>query len=196
MDIEVAGKSKVAWDGKSTAVAGAVETPGRIVATADAFQKAQGVPSAVVFPVETDAQGKLVIRVRPHPGAPDQNPVVCGLLLFPADAKLDADAIIHQRGPKPFASLLATDFRADAPVEGISIVYKQHYDMGFRGQCADGVNRSVTAKKLIETFRSFHLDQALDAREKTKDKPPGQRFVWTVPGFLANSHCRCRRRPT
>jgi len=81
-------------------------------------------------------------------------------------------------------SLLATDFRADTPVEDIIIVCKQHYDMGFWGQCADGFKRPVTAKKMIETFRTFHLDQALDACEQTKDNPPGERFIWTVPGCV------------
>ncbi|MCX6343440.1 MAG: hypothetical protein NT018_00025 [Armatimonadetes bacterium] len=70
------------------------------------------------------------------------------------------------------------------PVKEIIIVFKQHYDLGFWGTCQEGFLRPVTAKKMIDTFRTFHLDQALDACEKTKDNPPGERFVWTVPGWV------------
>ncbi len=82
-----------------------LEIAGKVVATVDSFQKTKGTPSGYILPVTTDAQGRLEVRVCPHPGAPDQNTVVCGLLLFPADAKLDTDAIIHQRGPKPLVTL-------------------------------------------------------------------------------------------
>ncbi len=84
-----------------------LEIAGKIAATVDSFQKAKGTASGYLFPATTDERGRLEVSICPHPGAPDQNTVVCGVLLFPADAKPDADAIIHQRGPKPLLALLA-----------------------------------------------------------------------------------------
>ncbi len=84
-----------------------IEIAGKVVATVDSFQKAKGTPSGYIFPVTTDQRGGVMIRIVPHSGAPDQNTVVCGVLLFPADVKLDADEIIRPRGPKPIEELRA-----------------------------------------------------------------------------------------
>ncbi len=86
-----------------------IEIAGKVVTTVDSFQTAKGTPSGYILPVTTDQRGGVTIRVCPHPGAPDQNTVVCGVLLFPADVKLDADAIIHQRGQNPLVALQAAD---------------------------------------------------------------------------------------
>ena len=42
----------------------------------------------------------------PNPAAPDKNPAICGLLLFPADARVEAEEIIANRGPQPLALAL------------------------------------------------------------------------------------------
>ena len=86
-----------------------IEIAGKLVATVDSFQKAKGTASGYLFPAITDAQGRLEVRVCPHAGAPDQNTIVCGVLLFPGDAALDVDAIIHQRGAKPLVTLRAAE---------------------------------------------------------------------------------------
>jgi hypothetical protein len=86
-----------------------IEVAGRVVATVDSFRRAKGTPSGHLFAATTDTHGRLEVRVRPHPGAPDQNTVVCGILLFPANAALDVDAIIHSRGPTPLVSVVAGD---------------------------------------------------------------------------------------
>ncbi len=90
-----------------------LELAGKVAATVDSFQAAKGTPSGHLFPVVTDAQGRLDVRICPHPGAPDPNPVVCGVLLFPSGAAPEADAIIHNRGPKPLAAVLAGESVAD-----------------------------------------------------------------------------------
>ncbi|MCX6343439.1 MAG: glycoside hydrolase family 127 protein [Armatimonadetes bacterium] len=89
-----------------------IEISGKIVATVDSFNNAKGAPSGHIFKVMTDERGGFTMRICPHPDAPDPNPVVCGVLLFPGDATLDADAIIHQGGPKPLVTLPAANFNA------------------------------------------------------------------------------------
>lgn len=71
-----------------------IEIAGKVVATVDSFQKAKGAPSGHLYPATTDAHGRLEVRVCPHPGAPDRNTVVCGVLLFPAGVALDAEATL------------------------------------------------------------------------------------------------------
>ena len=84
-----------------------LEVAGKIVATVDSFQKRKGTPSGYLNRARTDAQGQLTVRVCPHPGAPDTNTVVCGVLLFPAGVALDVEAIIHNRSPAPLVSVVA-----------------------------------------------------------------------------------------
>ena len=102
------GLSEAHWDRAGQRLMD-LEVAGRVVATVDSFQKAKGTPSGYLFSVTTDARGRLDVRVCPHPGAPDQNTVVCGVLLFPANAALEVDAIIHHRGPKPLVAVVAGD---------------------------------------------------------------------------------------
>lgn len=84
-----------------------LEIGGKIVTTVDAFHQAKNTPSGYLFAATADAEGHLSVRVLPHPGAPDTNTVVCGVSLFGANEKLDADAIIHDREPKPIISVVA-----------------------------------------------------------------------------------------
>jgi len=100
------GLTEVHWDRAGQRVVD-LEVAGQTVATVDTFQKAQATPHGYVLRGASDAEGRLTIRILPHPGSPDQNPVVCGVLLYPGDTALDVDAIIHNRGPQPLVSLLA-----------------------------------------------------------------------------------------
>ncbi len=81
---------------------------GKVIATLDTFNGAKGKPHGYVFPATTDQKGELWIRIPPHPGAPDQNPAVCGLLLFPAGVRVDVEDVIANRDPKPLAEALPT----------------------------------------------------------------------------------------
>jgi hypothetical protein len=102
------GLSEAYWDRPGQRVMYIeVGKEGRV--TVDAFQKAKGVPSGYLLPAHTDGQGRLEIRLRPHTRSPDQNTVVCGVLLFPGDAALDVDAIIHKRGPQPLVAVVSGD---------------------------------------------------------------------------------------
>jgi hypothetical protein len=89
-----------------------IEISGKIVATVDSFNKEKGAPSGHIFQVMTDERGGFTMRICSHQDAPDPNPAACGVLLFPGDATLDADAIVHQSGPKPLVTLRAADFNA------------------------------------------------------------------------------------
>jgi hypothetical protein len=100
------GLTEVHWDRAGQRVVD-LEVAGQTVATVDTFQQAQATPHGYVIRGASDAEGRLTIRILPHPGSPDQNPVVCGVLLYAGDTSLDVDAIIHNRGPQPLVSLLA-----------------------------------------------------------------------------------------
>jgi hypothetical protein len=86
-----------------------IEVAGKVLATIDTFNGAKGKPHGYLFPAAADGEGELSVRICPHPGAPDQNPAVCGLLLFPADARVDVADVIANRGPQPLAKVLPTD---------------------------------------------------------------------------------------
>jgi hypothetical protein len=86
-----------------------IEVAGKVLATIDTFNGAKGKPHGYLFPAATDAKEELSVRICPHPDAPDQNPAVCGLLLFPADARVDAAAVIANHGPQPLAEVLPND---------------------------------------------------------------------------------------
>lgn len=109
------GLTEVHWDRAGHRVVD-LEVAGQTVATVDTFPKAQATPHGYVFRGASDAEGRFTIRIRPHPGSPDQNPVVCGVLLYAGDAALDVNAIIHNRGPQPLVSLLAASAPSSASV--------------------------------------------------------------------------------
>ena len=100
------GLTEAHWDRPGQRVVD-LEVGGKTMAAVDTFQKAKGQPHGYLFRAAADGEGRLLARIAPHPGSPDQNPVVCGVLLFPDDAALDADSIIHKRAPEPLAALLA-----------------------------------------------------------------------------------------
>jgi len=100
------GLTEAHWDRPGQRVVD-LEVAGRIVASVDTFQRTKGAPHGYVFAAAADGQGRLSVRILPHPGSPDQNPVVCGVLLFPATPALEAEAVIGNRAPAPLASILA-----------------------------------------------------------------------------------------
>ena len=111
------GLSEAHWDRAGQRVMD-LEVGGKILATVDSFQKTKGAPSGYLFPATTDARGRLEVRVCPHPGAPDTNTVLCGVLLFPAGLALSAESIIQNHGPQPLASVVAGDsVAAVAPLD-------------------------------------------------------------------------------
>jgi hypothetical protein len=75
---------------------------------------------------------------------------------------------------------------ANPNLKEVIIVFKQHYDVGFWGviEGKPGFTRPVTAKKMTETFKGYHLDQALEVFAKTAGQPEGQRYTWAVPGWV------------
>ena len=72
----------------------------------------------------------------------------------------------------------------------VIIVFKQHYDIGFWGRTKDGPSPGfefgmtcpVTARQIVDTFKTVHLDQAFAVCDQTQNEPAGSRFVWTMPG--------------
>jgi hypothetical protein len=100
------GLNEAFWDRAGQRVMD-IEIAGKVVATLESFHKAKGTPSGFLCRTTADARGRVEVRVCPHPGAPDQNPIVCGVLLFPDDAALDVKSVIHNHAPQPLVSLLA-----------------------------------------------------------------------------------------
>jgi len=86
-----------------------IEVAGQVVKTVDTFNGAKGKPHGYVLPGTTDGKGELIVRILANPAAPDKNPAVCGLLLFPDEARVDVKAVIANRGPRPLAEVLPTD---------------------------------------------------------------------------------------
>lgn len=83
-----------------------IQVAGKVLATVDAFNGSKGKPHGYLFPAITDQKGELWIRICPNASAPDKNPAICGLLLFPADARVEAEEVIANRGPQPLALAL------------------------------------------------------------------------------------------
>lgn len=104
-----------------------LEVAGRVVATVDTFGTARSTPQGYLFRATSDSEGSLLVRVLPHPGAPDQNPAVCGVLLYAADADVDVDTVVHGGGPAPLASLLAGESRARLLENRGAYFTKTHY---------------------------------------------------------------------
>ncbi len=100
------GFSEAWWDKAGQRVMD-IELNGKTVATVDSFHDRKYAPSGYVFPATSDPEGTIRIRVLPHPGAPDQNTVVCGLMLFDKDVVLKASEIIDGHGPQPLISVSA-----------------------------------------------------------------------------------------
>ena len=75
------------------------------------------------------------------------------------------------------AAQVAPTGKPPVKITDIWIVFKTHYDLGFTGLAAD----------VFKKYRENDMDQVLALFEATKNDPPGERFVWTMPGWpLAN----------
>lgn len=59
-------------------------------------------------------------------------------------------------------------------LEEVIIVNKTHVDIGFTDLASD----------VIHQYRTSFMDHALGRMEQTRQMPPSQRFVWTVPGWM------------
>lgn len=75
-------------------------------------------PVVLTFPAEdANGDGQLDIAVHPVKGAPDQNPVLSGLWIFPADAAPDAAAILSGKTGSTALACADADHRPAAPRE-------------------------------------------------------------------------------
>ncbi|MGO8700921.1 MAG: glycoside hydrolase family 38 C-terminal domain-containing protein [Limisphaerales bacterium] len=72
-----------------------------------------------------------------------------------------------------FLALLALPARAEKGVQEIVVVYKTHFDIGY----TDLVTNVLTR------YRTKFVDGAMQAIDHSRSLPPGEQFVWTVPGW-------------
>ncbi|MHB1457486.1 MAG: hypothetical protein ACYC0V_11295 [Armatimonadota bacterium] len=82
-----------------------IDVSGKTTATVDSFNGSNGNPHAVIYRGKTNSSGILRIVIKANSSAPDQNPAVCGLLLFPGDANLNINDIIHNKGLEPLVTI-------------------------------------------------------------------------------------------
>lgn len=78
---------------------------GQHVDTVDTFEAGKNVPFGRIFPVKSDAKGAISIAVAPNKDAPDNNPALCGILLFDGTAALDVATVIAKKGPTPLVTV-------------------------------------------------------------------------------------------
>jgi len=78
---------------------------GQCVDTVDTFEAGKNVPFGRIFPVESNAEGEIIITIAPNNDAPDKNPALCGILLFDGAVDLDIAAIIANKGPTPLVTV-------------------------------------------------------------------------------------------
>jgi alpha-mannosidase len=62
---------------------------------------------------------------------------------------------------------------AAAGLEEVIVVYKQHFDIGY----------TDLARNVVGYYRTAMIDKALEIVDRTRDLPPEDRFVWTLPGW-------------
>jgi hypothetical protein len=72
----------------------------------------------------------------------------------------------------PFIGLPASG-EEKAGVEQVVVVFKTHFDIGFTDLPANVVQR----------YRTSMIDKALEVCDATRQLPPENRFVWTLPGW-------------
>jgi hypothetical protein len=121
------GLTEEAWDKPGQRIID-IEVAGKVLATVDTFNGAKGRPHGRLFPATSNAEGELTVRLLPNPASPDKNPAACGVLLFPADAKLDVDTIIANRGPKPLVEVLGANAGAEFYANRGKYFAKKAYD--------------------------------------------------------------------
>jgi alpha-mannosidase len=55
----------------------------------------------------------------------------------------------------------------------VIVVYKTHFDIGF----------TDLAKNVVDNYRTSMIDKALAVADQSRELPPDQRFIWTIPGW-------------
>ncbi|MGQ9651041.1 MAG: DUF5054 domain-containing protein [Phycisphaerae bacterium] len=69
--------------------------------------------------------------------------------------------------------VLAAPTTAPAEVKEVIVVSKTHFDIGY----------TDLVSNVLENYRTTMIDKALAVCEQTREWPPGERFVWTLPGW-------------
>lgn len=62
---------------------------------------------------------------------------------------------------------------ARAAVEQVIVVFKTHFDIGYTDM----------ASNVVQRYRTTMIDQALEVVDASRNLPPEQQFVWTLPGW-------------
>jgi len=71
-------------------------------------------------------------------------------------------------------ALAADPPAAPAPgVREVVIAFKTHFDIGYTDMAAT----------IVQRYRTTMIDQALQVCDRSRDLPPEQQFVWTLPGW-------------
>lgn len=68
---------------------------------------------------------------------------------------------------------LAAQTTSPAQVKEVIVVSKTHFDIGY----------TDLVSKVLENYRTTMIDKALAVCDQTRELPPGERFVWTLPGW-------------
>lgn len=64
---------------------------------------------------------------------------------------------------------------AGTQLEGITVAYKTHFDIGF----------THPAPEIVNIYRTSMIDHALELIEESYKLPPEKRFAWTIPSWVA-----------
>ncbi|HPD29431.1 MAG TPA: DUF5054 domain-containing protein [Phycisphaerae bacterium] len=71
------------------------------------------------------------------------------------------------------SSRLAAQTTSPAQVKEVVVVCKTHFDIGY----------TDLVSNVLDYYRTTMIDKALAVCDQTRDLPPEQRFVWTLPGW-------------
>lgn len=72
-----------------------------------------------------------------------------------------------------FNSVAAQQTSPSPKLEQVIIVFKTHFDIGYTDM----------ASNVVERYRTKMIDDALKVVDLSRNLPPEQQFVWTLPGF-------------
>ena len=67
----------------------------------------------------------------------------------------------------------ATESAGSPDLEQVVVVFKTHFDIGYTG----------LASEVVERYRTSMIDKALDVCDASRNLPPENQFVWTIPGW-------------
>ena len=71
------------------------------------------------------------------------------------------------------ASMAADPEKINPNLKEVIVVFKTHFDIGYTELASEVINR----------YRTTMIDQALLVCDQSRDLPPEQQFVWTIPGW-------------